>query len=171
MSVNENYMQADLVPALKQAMRGMAQSVAVIATSDEAGVRYAMAATAVTPLSMEPPSMLICINRNTSSYPILAGGAHFSVNILSAEQLDVARLCGGGAKGEERFAAGDWRVADNGVPYLADAQSAILCLQQQKHGYGSHDIFIGDVFAVVTPRSINPLVYLDGAYRLIGDLV
>ncbi|OYW87611.1 MAG: hypothetical protein B7Z20_04710, partial [Sphingobium sp. 32-64-5] len=83
--------EADLGTALKAAMRGFAQSVVIITTIDDRGGRYAMAATAVTPLSMEPPSMLICVNRTVSSHPILEGGANFCLNILGVDQEAIAR--------------------------------------------------------------------------------
>jgi flavin reductase (DIM6/NTAB) family NADH-FMN oxidoreductase RutF len=83
--------------------------------------------------------------------------------------MDVARTCGGAAKGEERFGSGNWQADAQGVPYLADAQAAIICHQRQRISYGSHDIFIGDVQAVRLADSADPLVYFDGAYRRIGD--
>ena len=159
---------ADLATALKTAMRGFAQSVTIITTIDDEGNRYAMAATAVTPLSMDPASMLICVNRSVSSYKILEGGANFAINILGVEQEDVARCCGGAAKGEERFAVGNWQADENGLPYLADAQTSISCHQRERISYGSHDIFIGDVQAVRLAGTVDPLIYLDGAYRRIG---
>lgn len=158
-----------LAADLKQAMRGFAQSVVIVSTVGDDGARYAMAATAVTPLSMDPPSMLICVNRTASSHSILESGANFALNILHSGQMDVARACGGAAKGEDRFAVGAWMTHANGVPYLADAQAAILCHQRQRISYGSHDIFIGDVEAVFRADQVNPLVYFDGAYRLVGD--
>ena len=159
---------ADLAAALKTAMRGFAQSVTIITTVDDDGIRYAMAATAVTPLSMDPPSMLICVNRSVSSYKILEGGSNFCINILGVNQEDVAQCCGGGAKGEERFAVGDWQTDEHGLPFLASGQAAISCHQRERISYGSHDIFIGDVQTVRLAGAVDPLIYLDGAYRRIG---
>jgi hypothetical protein len=65
--------------------------------------------------------------------------------------------------------SGNWQADAQGVPYLADAQAAIICHQRQRISYGSHDIFIGDVQAVRLADSADPLVYFDGAYRRIGD--
>jgi len=158
----------DLAARLKGAMRGFAQSVVIITTMDDAGGRYAMAATAVTPLSMDPPSMLICVNRTVSSHRILEAGANFCLNILGVDQEDVARCCGGGAKGDERFAVGRWETDEHGLPYAADAQAVISCHQRQRISYGSHDIFIGDVLSVRLADTVDPLIYLDGAYRRIG---
>lgn len=169
---------AKLAADLKMAMRGFAQSVVIVSTVGSDGARYAMAATAVTPVSMDPPSMLICVNRTASSHAILEGGANFALNILHRDQMDVARVCGGAAKGEERFTVGNWQTDAHGVPYLADAQAAIICHQRQRISYGSHDIFIGDVQAVrgtgvdgTAADGINPLVYFNGGYRIVGDPV
>lgn len=160
-----------LATALKTAMRGFAQSVVIVTTTDDEGARYAMAATAVTPLSMDPPSMLICVNRTASSYKILEGGANFCLNILGTDQQDVARSCGGGAKGDDRFAVGHWVADENGLPFLADAQAAIICHQRERISYGSHDIFIGDVQAVRLAGTVDPLIYLDGVYRRAGPQI
>ncbi len=160
--------ETDLAAVLKTAMRGFAQSVVILTTIDDENARYAMAATAVTPLSMDPPSMLICVNRSVSSYKILEGGANFCINILGAHQEDVARCCGGAAKGEERFAVGRWEADGTGLPFLADAQAVIMCHQRERISHGSHDIFIGDVQSVRLAGAVDPLIYLDGAYRRIG---
>lgn len=161
--------QSDLATQLRGALRGMAQTVTVIAASDAQGQRVAMAATAVTPLSMDPPSMLVCINRSASAYPTLVAGTGFSINLLGATHLDVAHACGGGAQGEGRFATGQWALTDEGVPYLADAQTALICTLADRHGQGSHDIFIGHVRAVEGRGSIDPLLYADGGYRRLGE--
>lgn len=160
-------MNGDLATGLKMAMRGFAQSVVIITTVDKDGVRYAMPATAVTPLSMEPPSMLICVNRTASAYATLERGADFCLNILGADQAEVGK-CNAVNKGEDRFGVGDWQADENGLPYLVGAQAVIACQSRQAIAYGSHDIFIGDVQSVTLSGTVDPLVYLDGAYRTVG---
>lgn len=170
MSVSGTAVQADgdLAGALKEAMRGFAQSVVIITTVDEEGRRYAMPATAVTPLSMDPPSMLICVNRTAAAYVTLERGADFCLNILGADQADVGKASAT-ARGEDRFAVGQWGADDYGLPCLADAQTVISCHQRQAISYGSHDIFIGDVRAVRLSGAADPLLYLNGAYHRVGD--
>ena len=158
-----------LADALRQAMRGLAKSVNLISTVDENGQRHVMVATAVTPVSMEPPSMLFCINRNASSYPTLIAGADFCINILSKDQLNLAHLCSVGAQGEARFAEGSWMQDDSGVPYLRDAQASVICTQDYNVHYGSHDIFIGLVKDVHLGDEIDPLVFADGEYRRLAQ--
>ena len=157
----------DLATDLKMAMRGFAQSVVIITTIDGAGVRYAMPATAVTPVSMDPPSMLICVNRTAVAYTTLEQGAAFCLNILGAGQVDVGK-CAAMNKGEDRFAVGDWKSGAGGLPYLGDAQTAIFCRNRQAIAYGSHDIFIGDVQSVILSGNTEPLLYLNGTYRSVG---
>ena len=89
--------------ALKQALRRLAKAVVVI-TSRHETVRFAMSATAVSELSFDPPSMLVCVNRTASMYAPLAAGAPFAINILHHSQSAVAARCAGQLKGEARFA-------------------------------------------------------------------
>ncbi|AZD86950.1 4-hydroxyphenylacetate 3-monooxygenase, reductase component [Pseudomonas chlororaphis subsp. aureofaciens] len=152
-------LQSDML----QAMRRLAKSVTIISTSNGAE-RFAMAATAVDSLSTEPPSLLICVNKSASSHAALATGSGFCVNILGLEQQELAHLCSGAIKGEARFSSGNWLTSDDGIPYLGDAQSAILCRQDGHFSYGTHTVFIGRIVCIHTSPSITPLVYLDGHY-------
>ena len=149
--------------ALKTAMRGLAQSVVVVTTASD-GERHAMSATAVTPLSMDPPSMLFCINRTASAYPILLNGAGFCVNLLARRHENIARLCSGPLKGEARFDNDHFAMDDHGVPFLIDAQASISCVQDGRVAYGSHDVFFGKVRTVRLADKIEPLIYVDGSY-------
>jgi flavin reductase (DIM6/NTAB) family NADH-FMN oxidoreductase RutF len=146
-----------------QAMRRLAKSVTIITTSN-GSERFAMSATAVDSLSTEPPSLLICVNKTASLHAVLDAGAHFCVNILGLEQEELSHLCSGPVKGEARFQRGNWLQSEQGIPYLADAQSAILCRQDGKFSYGTHSIFIGRIEQIHNSAAISPLVYLDGIY-------
>ena len=148
---------------LRQALRRLAKAV-VIVTSMHEGRRYAMAATAVSELSFEPPSMLVCVNRTASIFPALEAGAPFGLNILHHRQLDIANRCAGKIKGEERFLEGVWSAGALGVPRLAGSQASIVCRNVRHVEYGTHGIFIGDVVEVFTEGAPEPLIYLDGRY-------
>ena len=141
------------------------KSVATITTLYE-GQRFAMVASTVDSLSLDPPSLLVCVNRTTSIFPALAARIPFCVNLLAEHHHTLAQHCAK-TSGEERFAKGDWLTHVNGVPYLADAQSNIFCKQDGHIDYGSHGIFIGRIADVVTSRNVEPLVYADGRYAKI----
>lgn len=147
----------------RQALRRLAKAVVVI-TSFDGDSRYAMAATAVSELSFEPPSLLICVNRLASLYPVLAAKSPFAVNILSQDHADLAALCSSAIKGEARFETAAWRMSSVNVPILSDAQASISCSNERQIDYGSHSIFIGNVQDVSLKEGIDPLVYMDGAY-------
>ena len=148
---------------MRQALRRLAKAVVVI-TSRHGDARFAMAATAVSELSLDPPSMLICVNQTASLHSPLAEGANFCVNILDRSQEDIARLCSGAVKGEARFAKGEWGEAHANVPYLREAQASFVCLNEQNFAYGTHRVFIGRVVEALTHGTVDPLVYVDQRY-------
>ena len=158
--------EIDLVGATKQALRRLATTVCVISSRHE-GERFLMAATAVEAMSMDPPSMLVCVNRSASIHAPLAAGADFAINVLSADQEDISRLCGGGAKGDDRFACGDWRDGPGGLPLLGGAQANVVCKQDGRFAYGTHTIVIGRVQSVTVGDIVDPLLYVDGRYTRI----
>ncbi len=153
----------DLAMQAKLALRRMAKSVTVITCRHE-GRRYAMAATAVDALSMDPPSMIISVNRSASIHAPLSAGTGFCINVLSRAQEEISRACGGRLKGEDRFALGRWVDGKDGIPVLADAQANIVCRNELSVSYGTHGIFIGRVMEVRHHGEIDPLVYVDGRY-------
>ena len=112
--------------------------------------------------------MLICVNRSVSSYPVLASGAAFSVSILAASQLALAQLCTGGGNSERRFSLGDWQDDAAGTPYLADALAAIVCDQDRRVEYGTHDVFFGRARMIVVNSVEQPLIYANGLYQQLG---
>lgn len=144
-------------------LRRFAKSVMVISCEHE-GVRFAMSATAVTEVSMDPASMLICVNRSTKIFPALNEGASFCINMLRSDQEDIARNCGGRLIGEERFSAGDWRKNDGSTPYLHGAQANFFCKNIGGNSFGTHDIFIGEITSLNVSDAVDPLIYVDGLY-------
>jgi len=154
----------ELVQGMKQAMRRLAASVVVVSARD-GDTRYAMAASAVTSLSMDPPSLLFCANRTASIYPILSHGKDFCINVLSGSHEALSVACSGGQKGEGRFQIGDWREdPDTKTPFLGDSQASLICSIDGIHHYGTHAIVIGKVKRVHLHGEVYPLIYLDGRY-------
>jgi len=148
---------------LRGALRRMAKAVVVV-TCRLAERRFAMAATAVSELSMAPPSLLVCVNKSASIWEPLSRVEHFGISILHRAQRSIAENCSGAMKGEARFGMGSWGESPDGVPYLLDAQAYIFCRNERRVDYGTHGIFIGQVLAAHTTGEVSPLVYLDGQY-------
>jgi flavin reductase (DIM6/NTAB) family NADH-FMN oxidoreductase RutF len=160
-------MSGDIAGQMRAGLRRLAKAVVVI-TAQHEGQRYAMAATAVSELSMDPPSLLICVNRTASIHAALAAGAHFCINILHSSQEAISAICSGKEKGEMRFQQGAWAKSADGLPYLEDAQACFMCRNDQAIEYGTHTIFIGVVNEALTSGDVDPLVYVDGRYTAVG---
>lgn len=155
--------ETQLAAALKLAMRRLIKSVTVISTR-HGSERTAMVATSVDSLSLDPPSLLVCVNRSASIFEPLHQAQPFCVNVLGAHQELVAHRCYGALKGEGRFALGAWAEDAVGVPYLEDAQAAVFCTHDAEFQYGTHALIVGQVRAVRTAGAFQPLVYGDGKF-------
>ena len=157
---------ADLQQDFKSAMRRLAATVCIISTTGEDGW-HGMTATAVTSVSMDPPSVLVCVNTTASLHRILHSGTRFCVNVLRASQESFAgTFASSRIRGADRFAADAWKAdGEHGdLPYLVDAQANLFCDIDHMVPYGTHTIFIGRVNAVRNGELVSPLLYADGQY-------
>ena len=155
----------DLQQQTRQALRRLGKSVAIITTRWN-DARLAMAATAVEGLSLDPPSLLICVNKTASVAAPLIGGRTFAVNLLGSGHVDLPARCSAPWRGEDRFAIGAWSDHDeDGVPILVDAQASFVCVPDMNVDYGTHHIVVGKILRVVTDGGVDPLLYVDGAYH------
>ena len=149
---------------LKDALRNLVRSVVVV-TARHQGRAYAMAATAISEVSMDPPSMLVCINRNNAIFGAINAGCDVVLNVLGQDHEAVSRACGGGRKGDEKFDIGAWDIAaEDQPPALRDALAVIHLKQASCLDHGSHRIVIGDVQSVQRPSSTIPLAFMGGRY-------
>jgi flavin reductase len=156
----------DLVSAFRQAMRRVASTVNVISICVD-GQPMGITATAVSPISMDPPSLLVCINRAASVHGSLQDVSHFRVNVLHRDQEPVARMFADRTQHALRFLSG-WEIGCAGAPRLAEAQATILCRRIDSHSFATHSIFIGVVEEAAGREEVDPLVYLDGRYGSVG---
>ena len=153
-----------LAENLKQALRNLVRSVVVV-TARHDGQAYAMAATAISEVSMDPPSMLVCINRNNGIFKAIDAGCDLVLNVLTQDHEAVSRACGGGRKGAEKFDIGQWDISTGDhPPALRDALAVIHLKQASSVDHGSHRVVIGNVQSVQHPTSTTPLAFFAGRY-------
>lgn len=147
------------------AMRHLTGGVSII-TAGRGRDITGMTVTSVTSLSIEPPTLLVSINRDASSFPLIKRHGAFGVNILNADQLEIAeRFAGkGGLKGADRFAGGQWVTAVSGVPLLVGALSVFDCEVEEVLERHSHGIVIGRVRDVRNSTRNAALAYWHGQY-------
>jgi flavin reductase (DIM6/NTAB) family NADH-FMN oxidoreductase RutF len=154
------------------AMRALAGGVSVITVgrgSDISG----MTVTSVSSLSVEPPTLIVSVNRQSSSWPLLQRYGAFGVNILTAEQLDIAERFSGkdGLKGAARFNGAQWVTRATGVPLLVGGLASIDCEVEEVIERHSHAIVIGRVRDVLTSVPTSALTYWDGQYVAVDQNV
>ena len=153
----------------RSGMRQLAGGVCVI-TVGEGEDRTGLTATSVTSLSLDPPSLLLCVNRSALAFAALARHGGFAVNLLRADQGAIAeRFSGrGGLKGAARYGGASWTTLGSGAPVLADALAAFDCEVEEMIARRSHAIVIGKVLDVRLADGADALVYWRGAYEGLG---
>lgn len=160
--MGDSAQEDELAGAFRDAMRHVSATVHAV-TTGHGGQRYGILATAVSSLSFDPPSLLVCINRAASLHDPIATADRFCVNVLGVGNREVASCFQRGGKGAERFSVGQW-IEEEGVPVLADAQSSLICRVALRQEFGTHTIFVGEVTAVRHRANAKPLTYYDRRY-------
>ena len=149
----------------RSAMRHLAGGVSVITVGQGEDIN-GMTVTSVLSLSVDPPTLIVSVNRNASSWPLLERHGFFGVSILTSDQLDVAERFSGkdGLKGAARFAGARWFTRMTGVPLLAGALAAIDCEVEDIVERHSHAIVIGRVMDMELSSRSAALAYWQGQY-------
>jgi flavin reductase len=163
MSVDPNLFRAG--------MRLFTGGVCLITTVDGEGQRGGLTATAVCSVTMEPPTLLVCVNRRSATHDLIRSAGVFAVNVLASSDRALADRFAGGETGESRFGIGDWTRLATGSPILESALVSFDCKIAQMVDVGSHGVFFGEVQdARVAGDSAVPLLYLQGSYGSFGAL-
>ena len=149
---------------LRQVFGSLATGVAVVTTRPEDGVPHGATASAFTAVSLDPPLAQVTLPRTSRAARYLEV-APFAVNVLSTEQMDVARHFAGEVLDEEPA----WTL--NGtVPVLAGNAATLECRPWNIYDGGDHIIVVGEVIAMdITQR--EPLVFSGGEFRAMGRRV
>jgi flavin reductase (DIM6/NTAB) family NADH-FMN oxidoreductase RutF len=154
----------------RSAMRQLTGGVSVI-TAGRGRDISGMTVTSVSSLSVDPQALIVSINREASSWPLVRRYGFFGVNILTSDQIDIAeRFTGrGGLKGADRFAGAHWMTRVSGVPLLVGALAAIDCEVEDIVERHSHAIVIGRVLDVAVSARTAALAYWQGRYVAIDQ--
>lgn len=155
---------------LRATMRGTASSVCVV-TAGVGADRAGLTATSVTSLSLEPPTMLACVNRLASALPIIRRYRHFCINFLAADQAAIADRFAGrsGVHGSKRYDGARWSLLETGAAALDGAIASIDCVLEEAVERHSHVVLFGAVSAIRTGGA-DPLVYAAGGFAAVRPL-
>ncbi len=145
---------------LRSMHRKMVTGVTVVAVESEGEAR-GLAVNAFSSVSLEPPLILVCVQKTSSTYAHLIAARYFAVNVLAADQLGVARVFA--TKQDRKFDQVSWHRGEHGVPLIDGAAAAMEVELQDTLHARTHTIFIGRVRRV-TSTEAAPLVYTNGAF-------
>lgn len=149
--------------SFKSAMRRLPSGVGVITAQGPQGP-IGMAATSITSLTVEPPSMLFCVNRTAGLHAHLVPGCRLCVNLLADDQRDISIAFGGAVARESRFEIGGWTFDTKGISRLESAQANLSCVVDIVTPYFTHSIVIARVDEIRLSQDGRPLIYQDGQY-------
>jgi flavin reductase (DIM6/NTAB) family NADH-FMN oxidoreductase RutF len=159
-------------PLLTHAMRFMAGPVCVV-TAGLGNERTGATVTTAHSLSVDPEMMVVSINVNSSTYTAIATHRHFCVNILAADQREIAdRFAGrGGLKGVARYDGAEWHTLKSGALGLDGALAVIDCTVDEMLMRHSHALILGRVEAIELGGDGHSLIYRSGKYGAYSEPV
>ena len=144
-----------------------ATGVTVVTTAQDATVR-AMTANSFTTVSLDPLSVLVCVNRDAITHGILAEVQAFCVNVLNADQEALSRACARPDTPEAELQGVDYELGSTGMPVLKGALAYFECEVASSLEYGTHTIFIGHVVNFGESEG-EPLLFYRGRYALLAE--
>lgn len=150
----------------RDAMRAFVGNCSLITTGSGEAATGLIVTSAIS-LSAEPPLLLACVNRSSSSWPVLKETGRFGWSSLGAAHQPVAeRFSGfGGVKGPARYEGAEWETAVTGAKLLVGAPTAFDCTVEEMIDRATHSILIGRVQAIRTTPDAGALIYWNGSYR------
>jgi flavin reductase (DIM6/NTAB) family NADH-FMN oxidoreductase RutF len=147
---------------LRRILGHFATGVTVITTRDLAGAPFGLTANAFTSLSLNPPLILICVDKAAQCYSCFAGSNVFTVNFLREDQQEISRRFA--TKGVNKFAGLNWHEGANGAAVLDAAIGHLECKIVQSYEGGDHTIIVGEVLNGAASGE-RPLLFFKGKYQ------
>lgn len=163
MSEEPNQASASMEPAeFRRVVGHFATGVTVVTSADPDGALYGLTASAVASVSLDPPLVLVCVDRSADSHdPIERAGA-FAISILAADGEALSRRFATYPV-ERKFDGVAYRVEETGAPVLDGALAWVDCELRHAYAGGDHTIYVGEVVAGDAGAGA-PLLYFRGGY-------
>ncbi len=148
---------------LRDAFGSFATGVTVVTCRDAEGVPHGLTANSFTSLSLDPPLLIVCPAKVTTSADPLTSADHFAVNVLRTEQRPASITFSTPAG--DRFGKTQWEEGAGGAPLLTGSLAHFECARHAVHDGGDHWILVGRVLRARFEEGPDPLLYYRGRYR------
>jgi len=145
----------------RQVLGHFPTGVSVVATVHD-GQPAGLAVGSFTSVSLDPPLVLFCVRRESSTWARIEQTGSFCASILAEDQEDVSRVFAG--QSDDKFAGLGWRRSEAGNPIVDNALAWIDCTVEQCVDGGDHFIVVGRVKALDVTREGAPLLFFRGGY-------
>ncbi|WP_165502700.1 flavin reductase family protein [Actinomadura fibrosa] len=149
---------------LRRVAAAFATGVCVVTAQDAALGPHGMTVNAFTTLSLDPPTVLLCLNRASTTRGVLAGAPYFAVNVLRAGQAPLARRFATRSNG--KFDGIGWHRTARDVPVLDGALALLECEPAESFDVHTHSVLVGNVLSAAVDEG-SPLLFHRG--RMIGE--
>ncbi|EGT4508022.1 NADH-dependent FMN reductase RutF [Cronobacter sakazakii] len=153
--------------AFRDAMSRLGAAVNIVTTDGPAGMA-GFTASAVCSVTDSPPTLLVCLNRNASVWPVFQANGQLCVNTLAAGHEALSALFGGKTPMEERFAAARWHRGVTGSPKLDGAVVSFDCRVEQVVPVSTHDVLLCRVLEISRNDDTHGLVWFDRRYHALS---
>lgn len=152
----------------RNAMAQLGSAVSVITTDGPAG-KFGFTASAVCSVTDSPPTLLVCMNRNSFANEHFKHNGTLCVNVLSSDHQHLSGVFANASlRSEERFCHDAWQVLASGAPVLSSSVASFDCVIDTCHEVGSHTVFYCQVQAVRISEAPRGLVYFNRRYHAVG---
>lgn len=149
----------DMDQQFKLGMSQLASGVSIVTAFHE-GAAQGLMATSVSSLSIAPPSLLVCVNKNASAYSAISASGAFCINVLADGDQEIAAPFASATRRSDRFISDRWTTLSSGSPALSGALANFDCSVLQEVSYSSHSVFFGSVkYVSIDKGDSMPLLY------------
>ena len=146
----------------RTALGMFATGVTVVTARGADGAPVGLTANSFNSVSLAPPLVLWSLARTAGSMPHFQRGSHYAINILAADQRNLAERFAG--KAEDRFTGLEFREGSGGAPLLDGAAAVFECFNRSRYEEGDHVIFVGEVERCTSRPAAQPLIFHGGRF-------
>jgi flavin reductase (DIM6/NTAB) family NADH-FMN oxidoreductase RutF len=151
----------------RRVLSHFAPRVTEVTTLDRERRPHGLTATANSSVSLDPPLVLVCVDKNAETYPQFEPAGIFAVNFLSLEQRDISQRFA--KHGGDKFNGIAWRHSELGAPLLEGTIGHVECRIRHWYDAGDHTIMVGEIESAAACEG-EPLLHFRHAYRRVADV-
>lgn len=142
--------------------------VTIVTAKGKDGKQVGFTANSFTSVSLDPPLVLVCLDKKLGSYPAFIESEGFAIHILSQDQEDLSRKFA--TRGSDKFNGIGFTEGLYGAPIIPDTLAVLQCRTINRVDAGDHTILIGQAEKVnMCEKGRKPLGFFQGKYTSVGN--